>query len=78
MPAPPYSTDMNASLLLIDEMARQGYDFLLGRTRDDVPEPWGAIFFSNDFGSFGADASTPMLAICRAALSAKGIEEKQN
>lgn len=80
---PPYSTDMRAAWLVVDEMHRSGWSFALWSTHElssVLPMPLAAFKRSvhppslyGDQGDLTASGSgeTPALAICRAAISAR-------
>lgn len=68
----PYSTDVSAAFLVVDEMARRG--FLLQLTLRAKPDLWMAAFGRKFMESVPAEQAVGAArAICLAALAALGV-----
>jgi len=74
-PVPPYSTDIAAAFLVVEEMRRRGWRYTLrdARNRDGFCHE---AQFDNHKGvlEFEQDTTSPSRAICIAALRALGVE----
>lgn len=65
-----YSTDINASFLVVHHLRDQGYDF-------SIQHPAGGqatVFFRNGVDNVVSEANSLQVAICLAALKTEGID----
>lgn len=74
---PDFSTDIAAAWPVLEKLAEQGLRVELHDCRpDEGAQSWRVLFSGADTRTVAyAYASTPMLAICRAALLAVGLTE---
>lgn len=64
-----YSQNVGYAFQVVDELKSRGAQFALMQSHD---KGWQAIFISGQGQAHGAQAPTPALAICKAALAAVG------
>jgi len=65
-----YSTDINASFLVVNHLRGQGFDF-------SIQHPAGGhatVFFRNGVDNVVSEEETLQLAICLAALKTEGVD----
>ena len=74
---PRFSTNIAASWKLVDHLESLGWRLVLMRLMPPCEYEWSAHFFSDDGNAVSAESSTPMLAICYAALNMGTSQERK-